>query len=51
MPAKESIRSVVNLISPQNVRYKILRTTETDGYESDAKSSKKRGSKPQDGRR
>jgi hypothetical protein len=45
MPAKDSIRKVVAFISPQNVRYKILKTTETDAYDPVSTPPKKRGSK------
>ncbi len=33
MPAVDSVRSVVHFISPQKVKYKILKTTETDAYD------------------
>jgi hypothetical protein len=33
MPAKDSVREVVDFVSPQNARYKILKTTETDAYD------------------
>ena len=45
MPAKDSIRKVVNFVSPHNTRYKILKTTETDAYDSVATQRKKRGPK------
>lgn len=45
LPAKDNIRGVVNFVSPQKVRYKILKTTETDPYDPPPKSKKKRGSK------
>jgi hypothetical protein len=44
MPAKDSIRDVVDFISPQKVRYKIIKTTETNVYDRVAKPKKKRGS-------
>jgi hypothetical protein len=43
MPAKDSIREVVDFVSPQRVHYKILKTTETDAY--DPVPKKKSGSK------
>lgn len=43
MPARDSIRKVVDFVSPQNVRYRILKTTETDAY--DPVPQKKPGSK------
>jgi hypothetical protein len=46
MPAKDSIREVVDFVSPQKVRYQILKTTETDVYDPPARPEKqKRGSK------
>jgi hypothetical protein len=45
MPAKDSIRRVVNFVSPQKTRYKILKTTETDAYDSVVTQAKKRGPK------
>lgn len=45
MPAKDSIREVVDFVSPQNTRYKILKTTETDAYDPVPKPRKKRGPK------
>jgi hypothetical protein len=43
MPARDSIRRVLDFVSPQNARYKILKTTETDAY--DPVPKKKPGSK------
>jgi hypothetical protein len=45
MPAKDSIRRVVNFVSPQNTPYKILKTTETDAYDSVVIRGTKRGPK------
>lgn len=45
MPAKDSVREVMNFVSPQNVRYKILRTSEMDAYDPAPKAEKKRASK------
>jgi len=42
MPAKDSIRKVVDFVSPQNARYKILKTTEMDAYDPVPKPKKKR---------
>lgn len=33
MPALDSVQEVVDFVSPQNVKYKILKTTETDAYD------------------
>jgi hypothetical protein len=33
MPAADSVRAVVDFVSPQNVKYKILKTTEMDSYD------------------
>ena len=33
LPAKDSVREILTLVSPQKKRYQILRTTETDAYE------------------
>ena len=40
MPAKDSIREVVDHVSPQGVHYRILKTNEKDAYDP----QKKRGS-------
>lgn len=40
MPAKDSVREVVDHVSPQGVHYRILKTTEKDAYDP----KKKRGS-------
>jgi len=40
MPAKDSIRKVVDFVSPQKVQYKILKTTEMDAYDPAAKPKK-----------
>lgn len=45
MPAKDSVREVLDFVSPHNVRYKILRTTEMDVYDPVPKPKKKRSSK------
>jgi hypothetical protein len=45
MPAKDSIREVVNFVSPQKGRYKILKTTETDAYDSVETQRRKSGPK------
>ena len=33
LPAPENVREVIDFVSPQNKRFKILRTTETDAYD------------------
>lgn len=33
LPAAESVREVVEFVSPQKVRYTILKTTEMDAYD------------------
>ena len=33
LPAPENVREVINFVSPQNKRFKILRTNETDAYD------------------
>ena len=45
MPAKDSIRKVVDFVSPQNVQYNILKTTERDAYDRVPKPRKKPGRK------
>lgn len=45
MPAQDCIREVVDFVSPQKARYKIIKTTEMDAYDPVPKSTKKRGSK------
>ena len=42
LPPKENIREIVEAVSPQNVHYKIIRTSETDGYDPKPASTKKR---------
>ena len=46
MPAMDSIREVKDFVSPQNVRYKILKTTETDAYDPPIEFKKNRAKKP-----
>lgn len=41
MPAADSVREVVDFVSPQKVHYKILKTTETDAYDPPLKVGKK----------
>ena len=33
MPAQDSVEEVSNFVSPQGVKYKILKTDETDAYD------------------
>ena len=33
MPAADSVRAVVDFVSPQKVHYTILKTSETDAYD------------------
>ncbi len=46
MPAVDSVRSIVHFVSPQKVKYRILKTTETDAYDpplaTQPKQSKKK---------
>lgn len=42
MPASDSVREVVDFQSPQGVKYKILKTTETDAYDQLPAPKKKR---------
>jgi hypothetical protein len=42
MPASDSVRKVVDFRSPQGVKYKILKTTETDAYDQLPPPKKKR---------
>jgi hypothetical protein len=42
MPAQNSIKEIVNFVSPQGVKYKILKTTEMDEYDLRPKVRKKR---------
>ena len=41
MPAEDSIKQVVEFISPQGVPHKILKTTETDAYDPPLPNPKK----------
>jgi len=45
MPARDSVREVLDFVSPQGVHRKILRTSEMDAYDPVPKAGKKRGSK------
>jgi hypothetical protein len=45
MPALDSVKEVVDFVSPQNVKYKILKTTEMDAYDPAPAPPKKRGAK------
>jgi hypothetical protein len=42
MPAQDSVEEVVDFVSPQGVPYKILKTTEVDGYDPPLQARKKR---------
>jgi len=33
MPAQDSVRKVVDFVSPKGAKYQILKTTETDAYD------------------
>lgn len=41
MPSLDSVTEVVNFVSPQNVKYKILKTTEMNEYDPVATPPKK----------
>jgi hypothetical protein len=45
MPALDSVKEVVDFVSPQNVKYKILKTTEMDAYDPPLAPPKKRSAK------
>lgn len=47
MPAENSIRDVVDFVSPQGVPYEILKTSETDAYDPPTPPHKK-SRKPSD---
>ena len=42
MPAEDSVEEVTDFVSPKGVKYKILKTTEMDGYDATPRSAKKR---------
>ena len=46
MPARDSVRKVVDFRSPQGVKYKILKTTEMDAYDQPPQAKKKPRLKP-----
>lgn len=46
MPALDSIQAVKEFVSPQNVHYKILKTTETDVYDPVPTPKKRNAPKP-----
>ena len=41
MPALDSVKEVAEFVSPQNVKYKILKTSELDAYDPPAANHKK----------
>jgi hypothetical protein len=43
MPALDSVHEVVDFVSPQGDKYKILKTTEMDAYDPVPPTPKKRG--------
>lgn len=43
MPAEDSVKQVVDFVSPEGVPYKILKTTEMDAYDQPASTPKKGG--------
>lgn len=45
MPNPDSVREILDFVSPQGVHRKILRTNEMDAYDPVPKPDKKRGSK------
>lgn len=45
LPAKENVREVVDFVSPENVRYKILKTTERNAYDPVPQTAKKKRTK------
>jgi hypothetical protein len=42
MPAHDSVQEVVDFVSPQGVKYKILKTNEMDAYDPPPQAGKKR---------
>jgi hypothetical protein len=42
MPAIDSVRAVEEFVSPQNVKYRILKTTEMDSYDPPRPKRKKK---------
>ena len=42
MPALDSVRKVVNAVSPEGNQYQIMKTTEMDPYDTRPKQKKKR---------
>lgn len=42
MPALDSVKEVVDFVSPQGDKYKILKTTETDAYDPAPSAPQKR---------
>jgi hypothetical protein len=43
MPALDNVKEVVDFVSPQGKKYKILKTTEMDAYDPVPSTPKKRG--------
>jgi len=43
MPALDNVKEVVDFVSPQGTKYKILKTTETDAYDPAPPPPKKPG--------
>jgi len=43
LPAPENVEEIVDFVSPQGARYKILKTTEADAYDPPMPTPKKRG--------
>jgi len=42
MPALDSVKKVIDFVSPEEVKYKILKTTEMDAYDPQARHAKNR---------
>ena len=40
MPSKDSIREIVTKVAPTGLRFRILKTTETDSYDKVPRSKK-----------
>lgn len=45
MPALDSVQEVTDFVSPQNVKYKILKTNEMDAYDLEKKQGTTKGTK------
>ena len=46
MPSKDSVREIITKVAPTGMRFRILKTTEMDGYDKPSPSKKRAPKRP-----